>query len=252
MSEKELIKTEGGALASFEDFGTSSGFEDTTSDSFKTPFLKVLQRLSDELDKNHAAYIEGASAGDICNTASKELFDALNVIVLKVSHDLVVWKPNRGGFVGSYPKTEERNIVAHKKGVQKWDQDGNDVIDTLHFYLMDADNPLNIAILPMSVTSFKHAQNWATKLRMLEYNGKPAGVSWAGIWGIKTVEDRNEKGRWYTIGNSPTFKKFVDNEMIQTHILPAIEMLKTAEMDYESAGMSESNGDDAEEGTEKF
>lgn len=228
---KEVAKA-GEFGVDLSNYAGMSGFEETGADTYKTPFLKILQGLSHEVSPNDAAYIEGAIVGQFCNSATQELYDELNVVVLKVSHELVVWKPNRGGFVGSFPKAQEKEVVARVSGVQKWDKDGNDVIDTISLFCMNADSPADIFILPLSVTSFKHGRNFATKLRLLKDKGKPVGVSWAGVWNLKTVEESNARGRWYSIGSTPTFSRFVDGDEVSNAILPALELLETAIVDH--------------------
>jgi hypothetical protein len=209
-----------------------TGFEGTTGDTFKTPFLRVLQGLSPELSKSNAKYIEGAKIGQLCNSATQECYDTLDIIILKVEHSLLVWKPNRGGFVGKYPKSEESVIVREADGVQKWDSSGNEIVDTIEFFCVNIDDPMDIFILPLSSASLKHGKSFATRLRRLKVNGKPINVSWAGVWNIKTTEESNDKGSWHTIGNTPEFLRFITKEEKENIITPAIELLEKAETDY--------------------
>jgi len=211
---------------------SSSGFEGTSSETFKTPFLKILQALSPELKKSDPKYIEGAEQGMFCNSATQELYESINIIVLKVEHSLITWKPNRGGFVGRCNKSNEDKIVSKQEGVQKWDQDGNDVMDTIEFFCMNADDPSDIFVLSLSAASFKHARSFATRLRMLKANGKAVNVSWAGVWCIHTIEEKNDKGSWYTMGSTPEFVRFITKEEKENLVIPAKEMLQTAETDY--------------------
>lgn len=212
--------------------GLESGFEGTNSDSFKTPFMKILQQLSPELKRTDPKYVEGAQSGQFCNSATNEVWDELDVVVLKIEHVLVVWKPNRGGFVGRFPKAQEESIVARQNGLEKWTADGDKVIDTMEFYCMDINNPSNLFIFPLSTTSLKCAKTFATRLRLLRINGKPAPVTWAGVWKIKTVEESNDKGSWYTIGSTPEFVRVITIEEKANFITPAKDLLKKAETDY--------------------
>lgn len=250
---KEVTKKEEQNLSALEElFGGGdetyeSGFEGTTSDTFKTPFVKILQTLSPEVKKTDPKYIEGAEEGMFCNTATGDLYTEMDLIVLKVEHSLIVWKPSRGGFVGRHPKKDEEKIVSEKIGVQKWDSEGNDVVDTIELFCINANSLEDIFILPLSNASMKYAKKFATRLRMLKNNGKAIGVSWAGIWNIKSVEESNEKGSWHTIGETPDFIRLVTKELRDNVILPARDMLKTAETDYasiENADGSDSSDED--------
>lgn len=216
----------------FAGTGMDTGFEGTSGDTFKTPFLKILQALSPELKKSGADYVQGAEMGMFLNTATKETYNSINVVVLKVDHSVVVWKPDRGGFVGRYPKAQEGSVVVETDGLKKWDKDGNDAFDTLEFFCMNADDPSDIFILPMSTTSLKYGKSWATRLRLLKANGRPVNVSWAGVWNISLIEETNDKGSWYSVGNTPEFVRFITQEERDGFVLPAKEMLSSAEADY--------------------
>jgi len=229
----EVAKKENTELVDMSMFeGAASGFEGVDASTFKTPFVKILQSLSPELKKSDPNHIAAAEEGLFCNTASQELYNEINVIVIRVDHSLVVWKPERGGFVGHHPKAKESEIVVRSEGPKKWDAEGNDVNDTVEFFCVNADNPSDIFIMPMSTTAFKYARSFATRIRMLKSNGKAVNVSWAGVWNIKTSEDSNDKGSWFTIGNTPEFVRFITKEEKGGIVLPAIEMATKAETDY--------------------
>jgi hypothetical protein len=229
--EKEISKGELD-VSIFE--GQVTGFEQTNSETFKTPFLKVLQLLSPELNpKKESDYVETAKPGMFCNTATKEVFNKLDVIVLNIEHNLVVWKPNRGGFVGVYPKAKENEIVHSVDGIKKYDEEMNEIYDTINFFCMNANNYSDLFVISLSNTSFKHGRNWSTKIRMLKSNEKPIGFSYAGVWTIQTVEESNDLGSWYTIGNTPTFKRFITSNEFYNCIEPALKILENNVVDYE-------------------
>lgn len=229
----EVQKKESGELVDVSMFeGVSSGFEGTDSTTFKTPFVKILQALSPELKKSDSKYLSEAEPGLFCNSATQELYQSIDIIVLKVEHSLLSWKPNRGGFVGRHSKSMEESIIGKRDGLQKWDTEGNEIMDTIEFFCLNHKDPTDMFILSLSAASFKHARTFATRLRMLKANGKPVNVSWAGIWRISTVEETNEKGSWFTIGSTPEFIRFITKEEKEFFVLPAKEFLKNSETDY--------------------
>lgn len=237
---KDVLKKEEAEVGLFE--GLDSGFEDTSSQTFKMPFLKILQSGSPELKKSDPKYIPGAEAGDFCNSATQELYKELDVIVLKIAHSLIVWRPERGGLVGRFGKEEEREIVASREGVKKWDAEGNSVVDAIEFLCMNANDIEDISVLSMSTASLKHAKSFATRIRRLKCDGKPVNVSWAGIWKIRTVEETNEKGSWFTVGSTPEFKDFITKEIKDGAVIPAKNTMQTAEIDYAAIDASEETG----------
>jgi argininosuccinate synthase len=212
--------------------GMETGFEDTNQETFKTPFLKILQQLSPELKKTGPNYTEGAEEGMLFNSATKQLYKELKVIIVKISHDLVAWKPERGGFVGIYPKSKENEIVVKQRGVRKYDKDGNDVNDTISFFCVNVEDPSDIFIFPLSTAMLKHAKSLCTRIRMLKQNGSPVHVSYAGVWKFKTIEESNDKGDWFTIGNVTEFERFITMDELTNYVKPALELLKKAETDY--------------------
>lgn len=235
-NEKQLTKEkEETNLPVFLNNGNNgpTGFEETCSDSFKTPFIKILQTLSPELNPKKPEYIPEAKIGQFCNTVTKQTYDEINVVIVKIEHNLLVWKPNRGGFVGAYNKHDELKIVKKiEDGIKKKDADGNNINDTLSFFMLNIDNPSDVFILSLATTSLKYAKNFNSKLKMLSYNGTVIGKSYAGVWNITTVEDSNEKGSWNTIGNTAKFKRFITDEEFSNFVKPALEMISKSEVDY--------------------
>jgi hypothetical protein len=237
MENKNVVtkKEEGKELVDMSMFsGVDSGFEGTSADTFKTPFLKVLQALSPELKKSDPSYVPEAQAGMFFNTATQLCHEKIEVIVLKIEHSILAWRPMRGGFVGRFSKAQESELVAKQVGVEKWDSDDNELMDSIEFFCLNAADPSEIFILPLSKASIKHGKAFATRLRMLKANGKPVNVSWAGVWELSVVEEKNDKGSWYTVGSSPTFKRFITKEERDNFVLPSKEMLRSAETDYKA------------------
>lgn len=247
MAKNEVAKKENNEVVDLSQFeGMDTGFEGTSSQTFKTPFVKILQAMSPELKKSDPKYIQGAEQGQFCNTATNEATDSIEVVILKVEHSLVIWRPERGGLVGRAPKSREDEIVTKRDGVKKWDAEGNEVIDTIELFCLDVNNPANIFIFPLSTTSLKHAKAFVTRLRMLRVDGQSIKVSWASVWKIDTVEESNDKGSWYTIGATPQFVRLITKQELEEYVIPAKEMLKTAAVDYSAieSHATEENEDD--------
>ena len=134
--------------------------------------------------------------------------------------------------MGRYPKSKEDEIVVRREGAKKWDADGNEVVDTIELYCLDMASPEIPFIFPLSTTSLKYGKSFATRMRALRVDGQQVKVSWAGVWEISTVKESNEKGSWYTLGNTPDFQRLITVQERDEYVFPAIEMLKTAAVDY--------------------
>ena len=254
--KNEVTKKEEGSLTVGNvDVFSNSGFEGTTSESYMIPMMKVVQALSPVKKKSDSSYNPEAEDGDFYNSALNVLYKELNVRVLSIDHQLVVWTPRTlgGGFVGSFHKTEESKVVVKRDGVKKWDKDGNEVMDTLMLTCMDADNPTNLFFFPLSSSSLKSGKSWLSKMKAvrvnpntmkLDPNGKSGLASWAIVWNVKTVLESNDKGEWYTIGNTPTAVGTFSKEDIPI-IQEALELVKKSKLDYETMD----NGTEATTGT---
>ena len=239
--KEEVAKKEENALTTGEMsvFG-NAGFEGTTAESFMIPMLLVVNALSDVKKKSNPSYNAAAEDGQFYNPALDELYDEVNLRVLSIDHQIVTWKPKREGFVASHHKTEEKDVVTKVDGLQKWDKDGNDVIDTIMLTCMDVDNPSNLFFLPMSVSSFKYGRSWVSKMKAIKVNpttfkidpdGSGNVATWVAVWNIKTVLESNDKGEWYTIGKTPTVvRTFTKDEL--PIIDAALAITRKANLDY--------------------
>ena len=84
--------------------GNGRGNEDVTGSSLTIPRIKQLQKMSDEVDKHHPNYIEGADDGVFMNTLTRELYgEELYAINIKFKDEFVVWKDREKGNRSSRP-----------------------------------------------------------------------------------------------------------------------------------------------------
>jgi hypothetical protein len=88
------------------DFGSDAGAggENLDLDELLTPFLRMMQGLSPEINPSKGEYVPGATLGAIMNTATKEFWskDGLDVVVCDRSHHYGKWVPRDlgGGYRG--------------------------------------------------------------------------------------------------------------------------------------------------------
>ena len=71
------------------------GVDNLTTEDLAIPFLKILQKMSDELDD-----LEGAKAGDIFNTVTKTIQkgkDGVDVINCAYALQFIEWEPRSSG-----------------------------------------------------------------------------------------------------------------------------------------------------------
>jgi hypothetical protein len=98
------VKAAAGALSimSFED-DANQGLGNLGHEDLALPFLKVLGQLSPEVNKRDGKYVQGAEAGMIFNTVTKELYDGekgIDVIPCHYKLEYVEWQ-ERGEGAGA-------------------------------------------------------------------------------------------------------------------------------------------------------
>ena len=123
MSKTQVAKKKTGgtpALMSEEMFAqdAGAGVADLSSEDLAIPFLKILQKMSPELDD-----IESAKSGDIINTVTKDIIkgkDGVRVVNCAYSLQYIEWEP-RGTGTGAPHKIYTSAMRALKMRDNKGD-----------------------------------------------------------------------------------------------------------------------------------
>jgi len=73
-NKNEVAEAKSTAVSTFDDslLSGGTGLEETTTEDFAIPFIRVLQPMSPQLQKQHGSYVAGAGAGDLYNTVTGE------------------------------------------------------------------------------------------------------------------------------------------------------------------------------------
>lgn len=205
--KKAMTTADKAALELASDFEAfaGSGFEEADADSFILPYLTVLQKGSPEVDSDDGAYIEGAKAGQFINTATKTLFDEVEVVPVHYSRAFVNWKERTegGGFLGSYSPNDPIVEQADRDDTGKYRlEDGSYLADTrYHFILIvDADGDVEPAILGLSSTQIKKSRQWMSVMKNLKIT-RPDGTKFPApmfshSYKVTSVGEANDKGSW--------------------------------------------------------
>lgn len=187
------------AQAAFDAADTMEGFEDINGSTMAIPFIRILQKLSPQLNKQKPEFVSGAEEGDWFNTTSKETYGPeVNVIVLKFERVFIEWKPNRGGFMGYHtPENAERLAVDTSFGNWKT-KDGNELAETyVYMVLIDGHESEGIVVLSFTSSAIKVAKEWnRLMITHVMDNGQKAKPYYL-VWKLSTEYKENEKGTWY-------------------------------------------------------
>jgi len=183
---------------------TMEGFEEISQATMAIPFIRILQKLSPQLNKQEPGFIDGAEEGHFVNTITKQVLgSSFKCIVLKFEHIYIEWRPKRGGFV-SYHAVENAERLAVEKTFGKWKTEEGNLLQENYVYLILVEHFENegVAVFSLSSSMIKTAREWNRLMtsHMMD-NGKKA-MPYYLVWELQTEYKSNEKGSWYT----PTVK----------------------------------------------
>jgi hypothetical protein len=181
------------------------GVQDLKTEDLAIPFLKVLQKMSPELDDLDVR------AGDIFNSVTKESVpgkEGVRVINCAYHLQYIEWEPRGSGSGAPF------QIYAPGVGLpetQRGEDNRDYVVDgngrylertAQHYVLaMDQDGLTQQAVISMKATQFKKSKQWNSalkSLKMKDSNGilfTPA--RFAHIWLLKSTPEENKNGSWH-------------------------------------------------------
>jgi len=192
-----------------DDLLSSVGFEGASASSYAMPFLRILQKLSPEVDEDDAAYVEGAEAGMIIHTITKELYEEVSIVPLQYKDSYIEWIPRTsgGGFVREleFPSQRTGEILATctKDENKNILPNGNELkLHSSYFCaLEEQDGEFTPVLISMSSSQLKTSRNWMSQMQTMkiEYEGKtyPAKNIRSYQWTMSTEKLENDKGKWY-------------------------------------------------------
>ena len=182
------------------------GVNDLGSEDLAIPFIKILQKMSDELDD-----LDGAKAGDILNSVTKEVVkgkDGIRVIPCAYRLEWIEWEP-RGTGTGAphaiyhtgdtIPQTERSDD--NKDMVVGGD--GRYLERTAQHYVLvlDEDGITQQALLPMKATQFKKSKQWNSAIKSIKMKDSNGNLftppRFSHIWRMTTTSEENKNGSWH-------------------------------------------------------
>ena len=95
------------------------GFDQLRASDLKTPYLKIAQKSSNEMDKDSGQYIAGLEYGDVFNSITREIIGpSFEVVILHWSH---VWLEYKMGQLGNLLGRHEPDSLPYGQPVDKSD-----------------------------------------------------------------------------------------------------------------------------------
>jgi len=182
------------------------GMEEVGKDDLQMPFIRALQPLSPQIKKSDSEYIDGASAGDIFNTVTRQVWEGdKGVIVIPVYYQMkfleFVPRASGGGFVSELAPTDPMIAEAQRdENNIEMLKSGNELVRTAQHYvkIVHEDGSLESAVVDLKKTGLKKSRVWNSLMSMQKIKGKTM-PSFANMYRLTTIEESNDKGSWYNM-----------------------------------------------------
>ncbi len=196
-----------GLMDIFEE-NAGAGLQNIGADQMQIPFIRILQALSPQLNKDKPEYIKGASQGDIFNTVTGEIYpEDTGITVIPVAFEMkyleFVPRSQGGGLVGEIPASSPDLDNTQRDGPSEVLPSGNELV-RCHQNLVMVYNPetegCSPAVLDMKKTQIKVSKKWNAQRTNIEVMGKNGSFTlpiYGTAWNITTVSESNDQGTWY-------------------------------------------------------
>ena len=180
------------------------GLENITTEDMQIPFIRIIQALSPQLQKDDPLYIKGAEQGDIFNTVSQEIYKQdEGVIVVPAFFEKKFLefqlRSSGGGFVRELAADDKDITMTSREGTIELLPNGNELVRT-HQHLViaqSADGTIAPSVLDMKKTQLKVSRRWNTLKNGIRLpSGKPMPL-YGTAWNIQTIAESNDQGSWY-------------------------------------------------------
>lgn len=193
------------ALASMFEEDANTGLDNMGTEDMALPFLRILAQLSPEVNKRDSKYIEGAEAGMILNTVTKQVYDGeegINIVPCYYKREYIEWSDRGEGSsapVAIYQK--DSPIVGEAKRDANWKDrlpNGNYLENTASYFVLTED--MQSALISMKSTQLKVSRNWNSMMNSITLKGKNGMFtppSYSHVYKLKTVQQSNDKGTWF-------------------------------------------------------
>ena len=157
------------------------------------PRIKLLQKMSNEVDKHHAAYVEGCEPGHLVNTLTNHNYgNDLYCLSLTFKTEFVVWRSldAGGGYGGAFASQADAQAY-----VDAQDKPSEYDINETHAHVILVKNPetgeleRSPAIMDFASSKLRVSKAWNSQI------GMKGGDRFAGLWKVSGVPTENKMGK---------------------------------------------------------
>ena len=203
----ELAEKKESAVSTFDDnlLSGGTGLEETTTEDYAIPFIRVLQPLSPQLQKQNGSYVEGASAGDLYNTVTNMYYDGekgISIVPCAYNKKYIEWIPREkgGGLINANHDISILSKCTRDASRRVYTPEGNEIVETAQYFVLVLEPEPQQAVLAFTSTQLGVSRKWLSMLRMARVqNNKGESVQapmFANTYKLSTITQSNDKGSW--------------------------------------------------------
>jgi hypothetical protein len=219
----------------FLDQFEGQGFDKLSGEDYQIPFLRILQSLSPQCNKNGDNYVLGAEPGLFYNTVTNRIYGkTVRVIPVDFEKVWLEFKPNRGGFVARH---EPNSIRVDKSNFSSWKTEyGHEIVESYNFYCLLPDfSEDGLTVFTLNSSGIKHAKNWNSQISFTRTDSGKKAPYFSSVWELKSTYNKNDKGTWFSIGSNTTNirrDRFITADEYKDQVRPAKEIISSLSIDY--------------------
>lgn len=179
--------------------GVALGNENVTPDDLQIPRIKLIQKMSPEVDSDSSRFIAGAKAGDLLNSVTGEPAEELLVINLFFETGFTVFKKRDlgGGFFGNFASEAEAKEALTDEGEAPADFDIAQTATHTLLILNDKGEVEMPALMDFASSKLKVSRAWNSDLQLRCGKGTPR---YGAVYRIFGKLDRNPRGQtWHNV-----------------------------------------------------
>ena len=208
-NKTEIAEQGSTSISTFDDnlLSGGTGLEETTTEDFAIPFIRVLQPMSPQLQKQNGSYVAGASAGDLYNTVTGEAYDGekgISIVPCAYNKKYIEWIPREkgGGLVNAnHDISVFSSCTRNPDDRRHYMANGNEIVETAQFFVLVLEgDTAQQAVLAFTSTQLGVSRKWLTMLRMARVqNSQGVNVEapmFAYSYRLTSTVQSNDKGSW--------------------------------------------------------
>ena len=204
LAQKKTTNVVASELSKMLEADAGVGLENITTEDMQIPFIRIIQALSPQLQKDDPLYIKGAEQGDIFNTVSQEIYKQdEGVIVVPAFFEKKFLefqlRSSGGGFVRELAADDKDITMTSREGTIELLPNGNELVRT-HQHLViaqSADGTIAPSVLDMKKTQLKVSRRWNTLKNSARLPSGALMPIYGTAWRVTTVLEANDQGKWF-------------------------------------------------------